>query len=99
MPNDNTQRLIACSYCGRITSGKASKRCCDNNCAVKLHYARQHSFSTPYEKYLKTINIANKQEPENILPSIQQTNNEHNMSTGLLEKAKIKLDEINQLIK
>lgn len=65
------KRLIQCANCGKITSlTRSDKLTCSNACAVKLIYARNHNFQTPFEAYLSYIETE-----ENTLISEGMNNN------------------------
>lgn len=84
------KRLIACEYCGRVTSFRAGKRVCCNLCAVKLLYARNHIYDTPYDSYQKTISQIDVPYNENSPPIKQSTDN---MSANILLEAQNRLNE------
>lgn len=90
-------RLIACENCGKITSGRSDKRTCSNACAVKLNYAKQHSFSTPYERYIESIKEGQSEKPEILIQNIPIANGKiHNTSEIALQEAQKRLIEINE---
>jgi len=48
------KQLIQCANCGKITTlTRSDKLTCSNSCSVKLIYARNHNFQTPYQTFIK----------------------------------------------
>ena len=91
-------RLIPCEFCGKITKlTRTDKKVCSNLCSVKLIYARNHAYQTPYETYngiIENYNLEPVKEVELNKANNPKTKRKDISSEMLLETEK-RIKELN----
>lgn len=81
--------LIQCAYCGKITTmTRSDKTTCSNTCSVKLIYARNHNFNSPFETFIKNIGIGENKGISENFETLKLSKIENNTLSDLEEKIK-----------
>lgn len=81
--------LIQCAYCGKITTmTRSDKTTCSNTCSVKLIYARNHNFNSPFESFIRSIDIQENKGIGEDLKTLKLSKIENNTLNDLEEKIK-----------
>lgn len=81
--------LIQCAYCGKITTmTRSDKTTCSNACSVKLIYARNHNFNSPFETFVKNTDMRENKGISENLKTLKLNKIENNTLNDLEEKIK-----------
>lgn len=81
--------LIQCAYCGKITTmTRSDKTTCSNTCSVKLIYARNHNFISPFETFIRNIDAQENKGIGEDLKILKLSKIENNTLFDLEEKIK-----------